>query len=287
MLDHRAKEIVSLISSEYLDGKRIFKSVKDLLEYQIPLGVDYCSKEHARFYFFLIFNDHGTKSRSLYNKFKLLYKESPDIFSPKHISDNFDGNGSILKTKYLSNLGLRYPSQSAKSWITNSVILVNDYDAEPLSLFQSTADAVRLFKKIKCFRSYGPKTSGLLLRVIRGVGFNRKLHNLADVPLPVDIHDSRIAYMCGLYRPKGIDDIYKIYSNPKHISNIESIWRDAAHKINVRWEDIDRALWLLGSIGCVNRLCIDCPINKFCTVGRSVIDEKIDLFNYSSLQHRR
>ena len=288
MNNDKAVNIVSLITENYLANKGIFSTTEDLLEFQIPKDIEYGSKEHARFYFYLIFNDHGTKSRNLYMKFKELYNNTENLFSPSDIINNFKDNENLLKESYLSNLGLRYPTQAAKSWISNSEMLISRYNGEPINLYNSTSNAVELFKRIKNFRSYGPKTSGLLLRVIRGVGFNRNLSHITDVPLPVDIHDSRIAFMCGIYKPDGIDDIYNIYSNPKHIQRIEKIWREAAKESGVKWVDIDRALWLLGSKGCVNKLCIECPINQYCKTGRSFSNEKgqLNLFDHSTLQHR-
>lgn len=267
MIEKRAAEIVKLIYDEYISNKNIFISSQNLLENQRPNNVEYCSLEHARFYFYLIFNDHGTKSRNLYEKFKELYFNNKELFSPMAIVSKYGHNDELLKTQYLSNLGLRYPTQSAKSWIFNSEILIDKYEGEPINLFKSTNNAISLFKQIKEFRSYGAKTSGLLLRVIRGVGFNRKLENIADVPLPIDIHDSRIAFTCGIYNPEGADNIQKIYNSPKHIKKIEKIWRNAAKSAGVEWAEIDRALWLLGSIGCTKKLCNECPIKLYCEVG--------------------
>ena len=177
-------------------------------------------------------------------------------------------------------MGLRYPKQAAKSWIENSKKLLKMYDGTAINMFKSTNDALELFKKINSFRSYGPKTSGLLLRVIIGIGFNRELMNIENVPLPVDIHDSRIAFNCDIYHPENIDNLQKIYSNTSHIQKIEKLWRYSAKEIGVRWEDLDRALWLLGSKGCVNKECMICPINKICIVGKEFIKNEKNLFNY-------
>lgn len=287
MNNNKPVTIVSLIVNDYLSNRGIFSRTDDLLEFQTPIGTEYCSKEHARFYFYLIFNDHGTKSRNLYTKFKELYRNSEYLFSPIEIIRKFGNDENLLKEEFLSKLGLRYPAQAAKSWISNSTMIIEKYNGEPINLYDSTSDAMELFKRIKDFRSYGPKTSGLLLRVIRGVGFNRKLKNIAEVPLPVDIHDSRIAFLCGIYNPTGINDIYNIYSNPKHIQKIEKIWRVAAKEARVKWVDIDRALWLLGSQGCVNKLCFNCPINQYCKFGRSFINEQsqVNLLDNSTIQH--
>lgn len=265
-----AMEIIRLIDDSYQRRYGIFSKISNLLEYQVPEGVSPGSSEHARFYFYLIFNDHGTKSTNLYSKFKELYSEHPYVFVPGYVARNYEGKEGKFRDKYLSSLGLRYPSQATKSWISNSKRIVASYSGEPMNMFVSSNSAPEFYNRILSFRGYGPKTSGLLLRVIVGVGFNRKLSGITDVPLPVDIHDSRIAYTCGLYQPEGVNNIQQIYSNPAHIKKIEGIWRKSAQEIHVDWEEIDRALWLLGSIGCVNKRCKECPISSFCGTGKGV-----------------
>ena len=159
------------------------------------------------------------------------------------------------------------------------------YGGEPLTCFIHTHDAPTLFRAIRGFRGYGPKTAGLLLRVIRGVGFNRKLENIGDVPLPVDIHDSRIAFICDLFRPSGVVNVQEIYGNPRHVAGVESIWRNAAQAVHVPWETIDRALWILGSRGCVRRLCHLCPIWKHCNIGRKEVQNVSSLLDDALVQH--
>lgn len=273
-----ANQVSSLIIKDYLGNQGIFQSTDELLESQCPVGIEKGSTQHADFYFFLIFNDHGTKSINLYNRFIEKYTKFPELFDAKYIVNNFK-ESSILD-EHLLNLGLRYPKQAAKSWIENSKKLLDKYDGKAIDMFRSTTDAVELFKTINSFRSYGPKTSGLLLRVIIGIGFNRELQNIENVPLPVDIHDSRIAFNCDIYRPDDIENLQKIYSNPSHIKKIEKLWRNSAQDIGIEWEELDRALWLLGSKGCVNKECHICPINHICQVGKELVKDEKNLFNY-------
>lgn len=275
--------LVTRIADAFGNKKGVFGNLSDLLENQVPEGVKVGSREHARFYFFLIFNDHGTKSSNLYARFKQLYIDHQDLFIPENLVSENHTEHSWLQDKYLVQLGLRYPKQAAISWIKNAKQLVAEYDGEPLNLFCHTTDAIALFKAIRTFRGYGPKTAGLLLRVILGVGFNRQLTNVADVPLPVDIHDSRIAFMCHLYRPTDVENVQSIYSNPRHIAGVEAVWRMASRRAGVEWETIDRALWILGSRGCTRRLCRDCPINQYCDIGKQEISNAPSLFNDASI----
>lgn len=271
-------KVSSLIMQDYEQRRGIFTSTDELLEMQCPTNIEQGSKEHADFYFYLIFNDHGTKSINLYNRFKQKYQEFPKLFDAHYIVYNY--NEDKILEDHLLNLGLRYPKQAAKSWIENSKKLLDKYDGKAINMFSSTNNAVELFESINGFRSYGPKTSGLLLRVIIGIGFNRELTNIENVPLPVDIHDSRIAFNCNIYRPNDIKDLQKIYSNPSHIKKIEKIWRESAKDVGVSWEELDRALWLLGSKGCANKECQICPINDICITGKELLKNEQNLFNH-------
>jgi len=273
-------QVSSLIMDEYMNKNGIFNNINELLEMQCPETIEPHSEEHANFYFYLIFNDHGTKSINLYKRFKDKYQNFPELFNAKYIVESYENNEESLLEEHTSKLGLRYPKVATKSWIENSKILLDKFDGKAINMFRSTNDALELFKTINKFRSYGPKTSGLLLRVILGMGFNRNLENIENVPLPVDIHDTRIAFNCGIYRPNGIDDLQKIYTNPSHIKKIEKLWRDSAKFIGVDWEELDRALWLLGSKGCVNKECQICPINDICQTGKEFIVNDKNLFNY-------
>lgn len=282
-----APTITRALADAFYARRAVFSDIDDLLEHQIPHGVEVGSAEHARFYFFLIFNDHGTKSSRLYAHFKQLYVTQPELFQPRDLARMAPAKVEQALAAALTGIGLRYPKQAITSWLANAQRLVREYDAEPLACFTHTSHAPTLFRSILNFRGYGPKTAGLLLRVIHGVGFNRKLDNLAEVPLPVDIHDSRIAFICHLYRPAGVHDVGVIHASPRHLAEVERMWRQAAHASQVPWEIIDRALWILGSRGCVKRRCHDCPIQRHCDIGREEVRNATPLFDDSPVQHKR
>lgn len=279
--------LVEAIALAFEQKSGVFSNLGDLLENQIPEETEVGSEEHARFYFFLIFNDHGTKSSSLYARFKTLFKDHPEIFNPSTFLSAEYRDCVIFQQNFLSGLGLRYPRQAALSWVQNAISLCGQYEGEPIKLFTHTEDAPSLFRAIRSFRGYGPKTAGLLLRVVRGVGFNRQLNNISEVPLPVDIHDSRIAFICHVYRPAGAQDVKDIYGNTRHIAGVESVWRTAAKNVGVEWETIDRALWILGSRGCTHRLCGDCPVQRYCDVGKQEALNATSLFDDTTLQYVR
>ena len=269
-------DIASAILSAYRERQGIFETTNDLLENQMIPGVEPGSRDHARFYFYLIYNDHGTKSATLYARFRRLYTEKPQLFDPSYIAKYNSGNGtppSFLKDA-ISGLGLRYPNQSAISWWSNTLQLLESYEGEPINLFRSTSDAVELFSRVQSFRGYGPKTAGLLIRVIVGVGFHH-LNNFHKVPVPVDVHDTRIAYWTGIYKPVGARiDAGHLSEDAVHVRSVSALWQEAARQLHEPWPELDRALWLLGSRGCAERRCQLCPVRHWCEEGARVLNSR-------------
>jgi hypothetical protein len=78
----RAREIVRVLLSSFENKEGVFSDTKELLENQIPPQVNYKSKQHANFLFYLISQDHGTKSSKLYERAKKQYIEFPEYFDP-------------------------------------------------------------------------------------------------------------------------------------------------------------------------------------------------------------
>jgi hypothetical protein len=125
-----------------------------------------------------------------------------------------------------------------------------------------------LIKEIQEFRSYGPKIGGMLLRAVVGLGF-ANVTGVEEVLVPVDIHDSRISFLTGILRLDGENKRGKIdyYS---YVPVVQKILLDGCNSLGLKWLDVDRALWLIGSRGCVNRRCVQCPLQDICSIGRSL-----------------
>lgn len=131
----------------------------------------------------------------------------------------------------------------------------------PGNLFSSTDDAAVLLKRIKAFRGYGPKIGGMLLRALVGLGF-AKVHNLERVLLPVDIHDTRISFMTGMLQHN--DDYAEKFDYYAYVPHVQQLLLDTCNGLNIDWLDTDKALWLIGSKGCVNKRCGECPLSEIC-----------------------
>lgn len=265
----RARQIVTRLYSAFSSRWGLLKEIDDLVENQIPPGVKPLSRDHGLFLFFTVANDHGMKSSRLYEAAKQLFGRCRDLFEPGSILERFSSaEDPSLVDSTVKVLGVRYPKEAARNWYSNSQRLIQDYNGDPRSLFQSASDAGELLKRITTFRGYGPKTGGILLRAVVGLGFVR-VDGIENVLPPVDIHDSRISFLTEIVRgdpsQAPIGDDYHKYCVP-----IQKTLRDACTSASVTWPDVDRALWLIGSRGCVNKRCQLCPLNDLCTIGREM-----------------
>ncbi len=261
-----AIKVVEKLNSAYQQRTGILENINDLVENQIPEDVKPLSYEHSIFLFYIVCNDHGMKSSHLYEKAKQLFLEHRELFEPRYIVSNFDsGESEQLIELTGGKLGTRYPKQTSISWYNNSQKLLNEYSGDPRNLYNSSNDAKMLLKNILEFRSYGPKTGGMLLRALVGLNFS-KVHNVEDVLLPVDIHDTRISYYTGIISFNNNCEFEgeKYY---KYVKPVQQTLRNACKANGFNWLDVDRALWLIGSNGCVSKKCISCPLNDICSIG--------------------
>ncbi len=265
----RAQEIVSRLYSAFSSRWGLLGELDDLVENQIPPNVQPLSRDHSLFLFFTVANDHGMKSSRLYEGAKQLFQRCRDLFEPARILENFNSaEDPSLIDATVRFLGVRYPKEAARNWYSNSERLVQNFDSDPRCLFQCSSNAAELLKHIRTFRGYGPKTGGMLLRAVVGLGF-AKVDGLEEVLPPVDIHDSRISFLTEIVREDSPcksdrEDYYK------YCGQIQRILKDACNSSSVTWPDVDRALWLIGSRGCVRKRCQLCPLNDLCTIGRQV-----------------
>ena len=267
----RAELVVSTAHSAFRNKVGLLSETDDLVENQIPDGVERLSKGHALFLFYTAANDHGVKSFRMYSRAKKLFSEQPNAFDPSWIVENFESVGDPKLVELTGEcVGARYPRQAAKTWYLNSLKLIEEYDGDPRKLFRSTSDARVLIKRIKAFRGYGPKIGGMLLRAAVGLDF-ADVNALEEVLVPVDIHDSRISFFTEILKledgnVEGEIDYYGF------VTEVQKILLDSCNSLGIKWLDTDRALWLIGSRGCVNKRCKECPFREFCTVGKTVLN---------------
>jgi endonuclease III len=269
----RARLVVDKVNRAFKSRQGLLSETDDLVENQIPEGVEQLSKDHALFLFYTVANDHGVKSYRMYARAKELFHKRREVFNPFWIVENFQGaDDSILTELTGEQIGARYPRQAARTWYLNSNKLIKEYNGDPRELFHSASNARELIKKIKSFRGYGPKIGGMLLRATVGLGF-ADVTGIEEVLVPVDIHDSRISFFTEILKPKEkVQDARIDYY--AYVTQVQRILLDSCNHLGIKWLDTDRALWLIGSRGCVNRRCKACPINNLCTVGKTVLADQ-------------
>jgi len=264
---NRSRLVILRIQKAFTNGEGLLAEVDDLVENQIPDGVEILSREHALFLFYIIVNDHGMKSSRLYARAKELFQVRPELFETTKILEMYhEPYDSDLVEATGGYLGTRYPRETAKTWYLNSQRLRNMFSGDPRKLFCCCTDAQKLLKEITTFRGYGPKTGGMFLRAIVGLGFV-KLRGLENVLVPVDIHDSRISFFTGIVNIDNDEGSQNInyYS---YVRDIQRVLRDTCRDLSLPWLDIDRALWLIGSRGCARKRCLLCPLQDLCRVGK-------------------
>ena len=267
----RAKMVVLRVYEAFRSREGLLAETEDLVENQIPKGVKPLSREHALFLFYTVVNDHGMKSSRLYERAKALFLERRDLFEPFKVVEEFDGPNDLRLVEATGKrLGTRYPRETAKTWYINSERLIEKYNGDPRNLFNCCSDAETLLKEIMAFRGYGPKIGGMLLRAIIGLGF-AKVNGVEKVLVPVDIHDSRIAFFTGILEAEDLSGVdYYAY-----VRKVQRILRDACNSVGIQWLDVDRALWIIGSRGCVNKRCHLCPLRDICAVGKTLMDVRV------------
>lgn len=264
----RANEVVRRLLSAFRDRRGLLENVDDLVENQIPSSVERLSEDHARFLFYTVVHDHGMKSRNLYARAKALFFRQPDLFSPQRVVSDFAGpDDALLKQKATQTLGVRYPRGAARTWYLNSLQLLEKFDGTVKNVFASSSSAPALLRTVMSFRGYGRKTGGMLLRAIAGLGFCQ-LSDLESVEIPVDIHDSRISFLTGVITTTETSEDIDYY---KYSRLVRQELTAACRRLAIEWPDVDRALWLIGSRGCVKRACRQCPLSDICTVGQGIV----------------
>ncbi|MEQ8221692.1 MAG: hypothetical protein ABRQ37_05280 [Candidatus Eremiobacterota bacterium] len=262
----RAELVVSRLQISFTKRTGLLREVENLIENQLPDGVKRLSKEHALFLFYVIPNDYNMRSELLYERAKKLFKFNSPLFESayilKHYKNEEDPDLITATAKYL---GTRYPKETAKRWYINSEKLLKCFDGDPRNLFRSSSNATLLLNKIKTFRGYGDKTGGLLLRAVINLKFS-EVTELYEVPQPVDIHDSRIAFYTRIIMVDANhkEDEINYYDYRK---NVAEILLKTCKTLKVQWLDVDQALWLIGSRGCVKKRCSLCPLLDVCRVG--------------------
>jgi hypothetical protein len=160
----RADHVVTILNEAFAAGQGLLAERQDLVENQIPAGVEPLSRAHALFLFYTIPQDHGVKSRNLYDRAKGLFEEQPQLFEPDMVTSQFDSPDDPRIVDLITRrLGTRYPSNAARGWFKNSVRLLEEFDGDARNLFSVSSQARAVMNALTSFVGFGPKTAGMFL----------------------------------------------------------------------------------------------------------------------------
>lgn len=259
----KSSRVACILVSDFEGKKGIFLDQKELVENQLPRDVYPLSKEHAIFLMHIISLDYATRSIRLYENGKTLFSKHPELFNPADVI-----NIGIEKLRELitQNVGARFPNEATLRWFENSKKLLTEYNGDPRNVFIDCKDGQEALDRIRKFRGMGRKTGALLLRAFANLGFVT-LSNLDRVLVPVDVHDTRIAFFTRCIQGSQKPEFY-VENYPRYVRYVSEFWSKTARNANLNWLVLDRALWLLGSKGCAKGLHGSCPLRDFCIKGQ-------------------
>lgn len=244
--EERANTLVNLMYEDYYSNPNIIASKGNLIENQIPNGTIPGSEKHLQFLFLTALNDHGVKSKTMYDKALKIYSCNPELYDPYHVVKLDE---SELLEKIAKPLGARYPKNSAKYWKQACEKLLSEYDGQVYNLINSTNDANELLKRILKFNGVGPKIGAMILRAIVTLQANKDIVNVEQVLLPVDVHDTRILMRTGVLNTLVGEENYLSF-----IEISQKIIKEACLQQKRDWVIVDKSLWLTGSMGLLDEL---------------------------------
>ena len=237
----------------------------DLVENQVPAGVDVGSREHANFLFLTVPCDRGTKSSTLWQRAKRLYADRCVIYDIQAIA-----SGAVsecdLSDLLLSTLKPRYAKPAARYWMANASRLYREFAGDARELFGRGADASCVYRLIRTFDGFGPKTGGMMLRAAVGLGWASG-SGIEAVEMPVDVHDARISFYTGVMSfGAPVDAEIDPAEAAAFATPVRRFLTTACARRGISWPEIDRVLWLIGSRGCARRRCSECPLCDLCRI---------------------
>jgi endonuclease III len=261
----RARDVLKLLSAATDQGTGLVAEQADLVENQVPPGITRGSLEHSIFLFLIVPNDRGVKSSSLWGRSKEAFGSCPELFDFNWVVKSFSKDRGSLASLVADKIRPRYVNHSAAAWIENSARLLSDFGGDPRALFSVSADAREVARVIRSYKGFGPKTGGMMLRAAVGLKWSSAEY-LEEVEIPVDVHDVRISIQTGIL---SVSDRQDLDSASKAYAALAPIVRRVLTQVcaeeKLAWPNIDRALWLIGSRGCVRRRCTECPLTNVCS----------------------
>jgi len=191
----KAFKIAERLTDYFYNHKDIFADYS-MPEYVLPRNLKKGTREHALFLTYVISIDYMTDAVKLWRKSRGAYELYPERFTPEEILKISPRTVETL----VKNLGARFYSNAAKTWIKISRLLVDKYSNDPRNITRRPLTIEEVKEKIDEFPYLrGPKLNNFYIRVMGETGLF-KLKNLDELDIPVDKQVARFTIYTGVLK---------------------------------------------------------------------------------------
>jgi len=263
--DLKAVKIAGRLFDQFYNRRGIFESYS-MPEYILPRNMKEGTKEYALFFTYVISIDYMTDAVKLWKRSRGAYELYPERFTPQE----------ILKVSqrsvenFVKELGTRYYSNAAKTWIKISRLLLDKYSGDPRNITNEPLNVADLKKRLKDFPYLrGNKLSNLYIRAMGEKGLF-KVKNINELDVPVDKQVARFTIYTGVLKLSSEQFIGCPQESPLR-DLIEEAWRNAAKTLGTAPWKLDEPIWTVGSKLCSGRNCGKCPVEDLCDKTKGII----------------
>ena len=256
--DLKAFKIAERLFDQFYNRKGIFADYS-MPEYVLPRNLKERTREHALFLTYVISIDYMIDAEKLWKRSRGAYELYPERFTPEEIMKL---SQRTVETT-VKNLGARFYSNAAKTWIKISRLLVDKYGGDPRNITSQQLTIEEIKEKINEFPYLrGPKLTNFYIRAM-GETDLFKVKNLYELDIPVDKQVARFTIYTGVVRLLSRQFTGCVHEEPLR-SLIEEAWRIAAKKLGTPPWKLDEPIWSVGSKLCSGRKCGKCPVEELC-----------------------
>lgn len=237
----------------------------DMPEDLIPDGIVKGSLEHILFVTLTVSIDYQRDADVLWGSSRKTYNDplTMYLFDPKALHEK--PRQSIIRDMQKYNLSKK-PEKDADIWRSVGITFYKKWQGDPRNFLENCGwDAVKILQRLKedqhLYNNYwkndypylrGDKIGPLWLRMLRDNVGLKDMHNLDQVPIPVDIHVARATLALGIVRGRYDADLSVIYEA------IRKAWFESVTGLIIEGRsmialDVDEPLWHLSRFGCTDR----------------------------------
>ena len=256
--DVKAFNIAERLFDQFYNRKGVFEDYS-MPEYVLPRNLKEGTREHALFLTYVISIDYMTDAVKLWKKSRGAYELYPERFTPETI---LKVSPRTVET-VVKNLGARFYSNAAKTWIKISKLLVDKYGGDPRNITREPLEIVEIKRRLKEFPYLrGNKLSNFYMRAMGETGLF-KVKDLNELDIPVDKQVARFTIYTGVLKLLSEQFTGCVHEDPIR-SLTEEVWRNAAKKLGTPPWKLDEPIWTIGSKLCSQRKCTKCPVKDLC-----------------------